>query len=227
MSARRLVTFLLPRGRRAKGIRPALLVTATLLLLISVPLAVAELPSAGLDRGFLRLYDLDFSGTQKEFESWEKLNPDNPMGPASEAAGILFSEFNRLGVLESQFYVDDSVFGARKKYEADPQQRARFDHQLTRAEAMAKPRLSRDSKDRDALLAMTLAAGLRSDFAALIEKRNLASLQGHLLAPFARILLAVAYVLEKDLPRAHDLLVTLQRDFPNNTLFGRELASAR
>jgi hypothetical protein len=81
---------------------------------------------------------------------------------------------------------------ARKKYEADPQQRARFDQQLTRAEAMAKPRLSRDSKDRDALLAMTLAAGLRSDFAALIEKRNLASLQSHLLAPFARILLAIA-----------------------------------
>jgi hypothetical protein len=137
---------------------------------------------------------------------------------------------------------------------------------------------------------MTLAAGLRSDFAALIEKRNLVSLhytkeatawaaqllaadptcydahlaggvsryiigsmaapvrwlvrlggvsgdkaggiaelqttaaQGHLLAPFARILLAIAYVREKDFPRAHDLLVALQRDFPDNTLFGRELA---
>ena len=56
-----------------------------------------RLASAGLDRGFGRLYDLDFTGAQKEFESWEKLNPENPMGPASEAAGILFSEFNRLG----------------------------------------------------------------------------------------------------------------------------------
>ena len=98
------------------------------------------------------------------------------MGPASEAAGILFSEFNRLGVLEAQFYEDDSVFGARKKYEADPGQRTRFDQQLSRAEDLAKSRLSRDPRDRDALLAMTFAAGLRSDFAALIEKRNLASL---------------------------------------------------
>ena len=259
-------------------------------MLLTVPQAFADLPSAGLDHGFRRLYDLDFSGGQSEFESWEKLNPENPMGPASEAAGILFSEFNRLGVLEAQFYEDDSVFGARKKYQADPGERARFDQQLSRAEDLAKSRLSRDPRDRDALLAMTFAAGLRSDFAALIEKRNLASLhytkeatawarqllavdpncydahlaggvsryiigsmaapvrwlvrlggvtgdkaggiaelqktaeQGHLLAPFARILLAIAYVREKDVPRARELLLGLQRDFPNNALFGRELA---
>jgi hypothetical protein len=259
-------------------------------MLLTVPQAFADLPSAGLDHGFRRLYDLDFGGGQREFESWEKLNPENPMGPASEAAGILFSEFNRLGVLEAQFYEDDSVFGARKKYQADPGERARFDKQLSRAEDLAKSRLSRDPRDGDALLAMTFAAGLRSDYAALIEKRNLASLhynkeatawaqqllavdpncydahlaggvsryiigsmaapvrwlvrlrgvtgdkaggiaelqktatQGHLLAPFARILLAIAYVREKDAPRARELLVGLQRDFPNNALFGRELA---
>ena len=88
----------------------------------------------------------------------------------------MFSEFSRLGVLEAQFYEDDAVFGARKKYAADPRQRALFEQQLTRAEDLAKSRLSRDARDRDALLAMTLAAGLRSDFAALIEKRNVASL---------------------------------------------------
>jgi hypothetical protein len=272
--------------RRGKSI----LAVAVFVLLINASQAVADLPSAGLDHGFLRLYDLDFSGGQREFESWEKLNPDDAMGPASEAAGILFSEFNRLGVLEAQFYVDDSIFAARQKYVADPAQRARFERQLDRAENLAKARLSRDPRDRDALLAMTLTNGLRSDFAALIEKRNLASLhytkeatawaqqllavdptcydahlaggvsryiigsmaapvrwilrfggvsgdkaggiaelrttaaQGHLLAPFARILLAIAYVREKDLPHAHELLLALQRDFPDNTLFGRELS---
>jgi len=263
---------------------------AAVLMLLTAAWAAADLPSAGLDRGFRRLYDLDFTGAQKEFESWEKLNPENPMGPASEAAGILFSEFHRLGVLEAQFYEDDSIFAARKKYEADPAQRTRFEQQLSRAEDLAKSRLNRDSHDRDALLAMTFASGLRSDFAALIEKRNLASLhytkeatawaqqllaadpacydahlaggvsryivgsmaapvrwflrmggvagdkaggiaelqmtaaQGHLLAPFARILLASAYVREKELPLARELLLALQRDFPDNTLFGRELA---
>jgi len=283
-----LITLPLWLKPRAKRIQVTFL--TALVLVISAPLVFADLPSARLDRGFLRLYDLDFSGGQREFESWEKLNPDNPMGPASEAAGILFSEFDRLGVLEAQFYVEDSVFAARRKYEADPGQRARFDRQLSRAEDLAKSRLSRDSRDRDALLAMTLAAGLRSDYAALIEKRNLASLhytkeatawaqqllaadpgcydahlaggisryiigsmaapvrwflrlggvsgdkadgiaelqktaaKGQLLAPFARILLAIAYVREKDLPHARELLLGLQRDFPNNALFGRELA---
>jgi len=284
----RLITLPLWLKPRAKRIQVTFL--TALVLVVSAPLVFGDLPSARLDRGFLRLYDLDFSGGQREFESWEKLNPDNPMGPASEAAGILFSEFDRLGVLEAQFYVEDSVFAARKKYEADPGQRVRFDRQLSRAEDLAKSRLSRDSRDRDALLAMTLAAGLRSDYAALIEKRNLASLhytkeatawaqqllaadpgcydahlaggisryiigsmaapvrwflrlggvsgdkadgiaelqktaaKGQLLAPFARILLAIAYVREKDLPHARELLLGLQRDFPNNALFGRELA---
>jgi hypothetical protein len=274
---------------RARGIQVAVLATAAVLLLLSVPQADAGLSLAGLDGGFRRLYDLDFAGAQREFESWEKVNPDNPMGPVSEAAGVLFSEFDRLGVLDAQFYEDDSIFAARKKYEADPQKRTRFEQQLDRAETLAKARLSRDAHDLDALLAMTLANGLRSDFAALIEKRNLASLhytkeatawaqqllaadptcydahlasgvsryiigsmaapvrwvlrlggiagdkaggmaelqttaaQGHLLAPFARILLAIAYVREKDLPRARELLLALQKDFPDNTLFGREL----
>jgi hypothetical protein len=259
--------------------------------LLALELAQAtKTESAGLDRGFRQLYDLNFTGAQRDFESWEKVNPENPMGPASEAAGILFAEFSRLGVLEAQFYEDDSVFGARKKYAADPQQRARFEQQLNRAEELAKARLSRDSRDSDALLAMTLSNGLRSDFAALIEKRNMASLhytkeatawaqqllaadpdcydahlaggvsryiigsmaapvrwvlrlggvsgdkaggiaelqttaaRGHLLAPFARILLAIAYVREKELPRARETLLALQRDFPHNALFGRELA---
>src|ERR1035438_7640348 len=259
-------------------------------LLLTVRIAVAQLPSAGLDRGFLRLYNLDFTGGQKEFETWEKINPQDAMGPVSEAAGILFSEFNRLSVLEAQFYEDDSVFAARKKYEADPQQRARFERQLDRAEDLAKARLNRNPRDLDVLLAMTLSNGLRSDFAALIEKRNLASLhytkeatawsekvlaadpncydahlasgvsryiigsmaapirwvlrlcggsgdksagiaereataaKGHLLAPFARRLLAIAYVREKDTTRARVLLTGLQQEFPDNTLFPRELA---
>jgi hypothetical protein len=278
-----------------RSIADALARTVLVLLLLQIPLFAGDVisatqPSAGLNRGFRRLYDLDFTGGQKEFESWEKMFPNDAMGPVSEAAGILFSEFNRLGVLEAQFYEDDSVFAARKKYEADPQQRARFEQQLDRAEALAKARLARDPNDRDALLAMTLSNGLRSDFAALIEKRNLASLhytkeatvwsqktlaadpdcydahlasgvsryiigsmaapvrwvlrlggvsgdkqagiaelqttaaKGFLLAPFARILLSIAYVREKQFPQARELLVGLQKEFPNNTLFGRELA---
>jgi hypothetical protein len=244
----------------------------------------------GLDRGFRQLYNLDFSGAAKEFETWERVNPQNPMGPVSEAAGILFAEFDRLGVLEGQFYENDSLFAARRKYVADPQRRIRFEELLTRGEGLARTTLAGDNRNRDALLAMTLVNGLRADYAALIEKQNLPSLhytkqastwadqllaadptcfdahlaggvskyivgsmaapvrwflrlggvsgdkargiaelqttaaQGRLLAPFARILLAIAYVRDKNTQKARTELMTLQQDFPNNPLFARELA---
>jgi predicted Zn-dependent protease len=47
---------------------------------------------------------------------------------------------------------------------------------------------------------------------------------GHYLAPFARILLAIAYVRDKDKTRALELLTALRTQFPGNTLFPREIA---
>src|SRR4051794_19711713 len=100
---------------------------ALMLLLIMLRVGRAEATVAvaadGLDRGFSQLYNLDFPGAQKEFQTWVSQNQDNPMGPVSQAAGVLFSEFNRLGVLEAQFYETDSAFASRKKYEPDPKQR--------------------------------------------------------------------------------------------------------
>jgi hypothetical protein len=282
MHFRETFRFVTPIAGRVQGL-------FLVLLLLTVAASATE-TTTGLDRGFARLYDLDFSGAQKEFQTWEDQNPDNPMGPVSQAAGILFSEFDRLGVLETQFYENDSAFASRKKYDPDPKQRAAFEQQLTRAESLGKTRLARDPHDHDALLGLTLASGLRADYAALIDKRSLSSLhhtkdstawadqllathpecydaylaggisryiigsmsapvrwllrmggvsgdkargiselqiaatKGRLLAPFARILLAIAYVRDKDMPRARETLLTLQKDFPNNRLFPLELA---
>ncbi len=243
-----------------------------------------------LDHGFSGLYNLDFVGAQKDFAAWQTQHPDDPVGPVSEAAGFLFSEFNRLGVLEAQFYENDDAFTDRPKLKADPALRERFQVAIGRAETLAHARLAKDPKDRDALFALTLSSGLQADYAALIEKRNLASLHftkkasasaqqllavchdcydallatgfskyiigsmaapvrwilrmgglpadkqggiadlqttaehGHYLAPFARILLAIAYVREKDKPKALQLLTGLRSEFPGNTLFPREIA---
>jgi hypothetical protein len=259
--------------------------------LISIA-AAADVPVAGvtLDDGFHLLYNLDFTDAHQVFLSWQRGHPEDPLGPACEAAGLLFSEFNRLGVLEGQFYEDDKVFQARKRLRPDPAVRDRFNAAVTRAETRAKARLAKDPKDSDALFAMTLASGLRSDYAALIDKSNFTALHyaknasnwaarllavnpqcydahvatgfskyivgtmaapvrwivrlggvsgdkkagiselqitaqhGRYLAPFARILLAIAYVREKDKPRALELLASLREEFPKNPLFQREIA---
>ncbi|PYX79445.1 MAG: hypothetical protein DMG70_27885 [Acidobacteria bacterium] len=276
--------MVLTRGSNLRIVSIALVILG--LLMPAVALDV----DPQLDVGYRLLYNLDFSHAQREFSSWEQQHSDDPLGPASEAAGFLFSEFHRLGVLDAQFYENDSGFEARKKISPDPAVRARFDAVLQRAESLARSRLAQNPKDLDALFALTLSSGLKADYAALIEKRNRASLhltrqatawadqllkvdpdcydahlaggisryligsmaapmrwilrlggvkgdkqagiaelqltaeRGHYLAPFARILLAIAYVRDKDPARARELLVSLRRDFPENPLFAREIA---
>ncbi len=253
----------------------------------NIPSVVEVTP---LDRGFSGLYNLDFAGAQKDFAVWQTQHPDDPMGPVSEAAGLLFSEFNRLGVLEAQFFENDDAFVDRPKLTADPEVHRKFQAAIDRAEKLAHARLEKNPKDRDGLFAMTLSSGLQADYASLIEKRNFASVRftkeattnaqqllavcpncydallatgfskyivgnliaplrwilrmgglpadkqggladlqttadhGRYLAPFARILLAIAYVREKDKPRAILLLTGLQHDFPANGLFARQIA---
>jgi len=66
--------------------------------------------------------------------------------------------------------------------------------------------------------------GVSGDKARGISELQTTAAKGQLLAPFARILLAIAYVRDKDKPRAREILLTLQKDFPNNHLFPLELA---
>jgi hypothetical protein len=277
----------------ASHARLATLVTAVVLLASAFLLSsrcAADPIASPLDLGFQQLYDLDFTGAHKIFASWQQSHPDDPRGAACDAAGLLFAELNRLGALEAQFYEDDRSFEARKKLAPDPAVRDRLNAALDRAESLARASLAKDPKDRDALFAMTLASGLRADYAALVEKRGLASLRftreatkwssqllavdptcydahlasgisqylvgsvaapvrwilrlggvagdkaqgiaelqltaehGRYLAPFARILLAIAYVREKDITKARQILASLRDEFPGNPLFAREIA---
>jgi hypothetical protein len=47
---------------------------------------------------------------------------------------------------------------------------------------------------------------------------------GRFLKPFARILLAISYLRDKDTGRARALLAGLRDEFPKNPLFAREIA---
>jgi hypothetical protein len=261
-------------------------------ILTSLPALAADvvISRPPLDHGFLLLYSLDFDGAHNIFAAWEQSHPDDPMGPTADAAGLLFSEFHRLGVLESQFFENDKRFENRPKPITDPAVRDRFNAAIQNAETIAHARLVKNPKDRDALFALTLTNGLQGDYAALIEKRNLASLKytkdatgwaqqtlavdpecydaylasgfskfiigslnapmrwlirlggisgdkqqgikelqltaehGRYLAPFANILLAMAYIHENQKPRARELLTGLRDQFPANPLFAQEIA---
>jgi len=235
------------------------------------------------------MYNLDFDGAHRTFQSWEQAHPQDPLGPASNAAAYLFAEFARLHVLEAELFTDDQKFVHRDRLTPDPAIQAAFEAELKKAEQMADQNLSHSPDDHRSLFAKVLAGGLRGDYTALIEKRNLAALssmklsrgmaeqllakdpsyydaylavgvenyllgtnpapvrwvlhltgaqtdkadgltklrltaeRGHYLAPFARLLLAVAALRDHDRRKARDLLSGLAQEFPQNPLYRREL----
>jgi hypothetical protein len=65
--------------------------------------------------------------------------------------------------------------------------------------------------------------GLPGDKQGGIADLQTTAQRGHYLAPFARILLAIAYVRDKDKPRALELLTSLRTQFPANPLFPQEI----
>jgi hypothetical protein len=67
-------------------------------------------------------------------------------------------------------------------------------------------------------------AGGETDKAVGIQKLKLTAEKGHYLAPFARLLLAVAALRDHDEWRARTLLEGLVRDYPHNPLYAQELA---
>ncbi len=246
-------------------------------------------PGNLIQQGFHSMYNLDFGHASQDFESWEKQHPDDPMGPVSQAAALLFSEFHRLGVLESKLFVDNQTYEDRKKPLADPNVKKQFEHQLALGDQLTDAALAKDPNDANALFAKVLSLGLRSDYAALIEKRNLAALSytkqgrryadqllkekpdeydayvalgvenyltgiqpapvrwflrlggmntdkkqgieelrqaadhGVLLAPFAKLLLAVAAFRAKDNAKGCVLLHQLASSYPQNLLYTKEL----
>ena len=246
--------------------------------------------SSGLQAGYLQMYNLDFPAAHKTFMAWQQEHPQDPMGFVSDGAAHLFSEFNRLHILEFDLFTEDAKFKSRSELTPDANVKVAFNHDLDQANKLAEQTLSRDPKDQGAILAEILANGLRGDYVALIENRDLASLsymkksrtlaekllasdsscydaylavgaenyilslnsapvrwilhltgsqtdkqegiarlklaaeKGSYLAPYARLLLSVAALRDKDTKTARALLQGLASEFPHNDLYAKELA---
>jgi tetratricopeptide (TPR) repeat protein len=239
-----------------------------------------------LDEGYRQMYNMQFTEAHRTFHEWQSQHPDDPMGPVSDAAAYLFAEFDRLHILQSEFFVHDQHFVTDHKLQPDPEVKQQFEAALEKARVL----YMKNPNDRNAQFANILRSGLRSDYMALVEKRYSTSLKemksargdaekllaadptyydawiavgvenymlsvkpaplrwvlrmtgaqtdrafgleklkltaekGRYLAPFARLLLAVAALRDKDVPKARELLAGLTREFPKNPLYPQELA---
>ncbi len=257
-------------------------------LTLAAPARAVERPE--IDAGFHLLYELKFPEARTQFAAWEKAHPDDPLGPAVEAASYLFEEFYQQGVLTSEFFLDDKRLLGGIAGKPDAKLGAAFAAANQRAQEMARRRLKANLTDVDALFALTISTGMQADYLSLIEKRHFASLRlireaegyaqrllvlapdstdaylalgagnyiigclpaherfflwfggfhgdksggmqqlavtasrGHYLRPFAKILLALAALREKQVGLARTQLTELNAEFPQNPQFARELA---
>jgi hypothetical protein len=266
-----------------------MLLFACQLLAQTKPTVLEPAQPAKLEDSFRLMYNLKFSEAETQIKLWEAKHPNDPLGSIAEASALLFSEFDRLNVLQTEFFETDSKFESRKQLAPDSVVRTRFENALTRAEQQSQLLLARDANQNDALFSMALANGLRADYAALIERRDFAALgftkkatdwaekllaiapnyydgylatglgkyiigskpaplrwvlrlggfkgsredgmrelritaeHGRFLGPFARLLLAVGHLRNKEKAEARRLLVALRDEFPANPLFAREV----
>ena len=108
---------------------------ALLAFLCMTPMSYAGEVAASpphVNRGFLQMYSLDFDGAHATFVAYQREHPDDPMGYVSNAAAYLFSEFNRLHVLESDLFTDDRKFDNRGKLTPDPAVKREFGNELNK-----------------------------------------------------------------------------------------------
>ena len=251
---------------------------------VFVASTISAVDTSQLDKGYTAMYNLDFNGAHKAFAEFEKQQPNDPFGPASDAAAYLFSEFERLKVLRSEFFAEDKSFLGAPKLKADPSVKAEFEKALSRSRA-----LSEGKNDERSMFAHVVCTALRADYLAMIEKENWQALneikdarahaeallakdpglkdgylsvgvenyllsqkgapvrmflrltgaqtdkdtgiqklkivasEGHYFKPYAKILLAIAAVRDKNRAVASELLTELAREFPGNGLFKEEV----
>jgi hypothetical protein len=239
-----------------------------------------------LEQGYRHMYNLEFAQAHQSFAEWQGSHPQDPMAPVSDAAAYLFAEFDRMHILQSEFFTHDQHFYTDRTLTPDPVLKKNFEAALERARKLSRTAPS----DADCMFAALLVSGLHSDYLGLIEKRYGAAFQemktarfqaehllaaypdysdawvavgvenymlsvkpapvrwllrlaggetnralgvqklkvtaekGRYLAPFARLLLAVASLRDNDVPHARNLLEGLAREYPKNPLYVQELA---
>ena len=126
-----------------------------------------------LDEGYRQMYNLQFPEAHQTFRTWQDQHPEDPMGPVSDAAAYLFSEFDRLHILQSEFFTHDQHFITDHKLTPDPVLKRQFEAALEKTRRLASAR----PNDKNSQFAFILQSGLHSDWLALIEKKYASSLQ--------------------------------------------------
>lgn len=141
-----------------------------------LPRMAADPTADLLESGFHAMYGLKFKEAREKFLSYQQARPDDPMGKVAEAASYLFEEFNEKGVLTSEFFLDDDRFLGGVEGSAAANRNANFLKANHQAREVAKRSVKANPHDPHGLLVLTMTDGMESNYAAMIEKKQLQAL---------------------------------------------------
>jgi hypothetical protein len=263
-----------------------------LIFLLTSPLFAFDTRLSGtpLNDGYYALYNLDFAAAHSHFQQWMSAHPEDCLGSASDAAAYIFTEFDRLGVLDIELFSDDNRFTSRTRPPIDPVLKQGFYDRIAQSERLADAALQRNPKDANAYYCKAVTSGMQADWASLIDRHEygaykfselaskyakealaidptlydanlatgienymlslkaapirwilglagagtnkaegvrlitLTAEHGHYLAPFARLMLAVGELRDGRTQQGKEILVNLSKEFPQNTLYQRQIA---
>jgi tetratricopeptide (TPR) repeat protein len=140
-------------------------------------LAGVACAAAPLDEGYRDMYSRDFASAHTRFAAWMADHPDDPLGPASDAAAYMFPEFDRLQIIDVQLFGEPDPFAGKARPAPDVAVRAHFDQRTQQAEKLADAILAKSPKDAPALFVKMLIYGLRADYAEMIDRSDLKALK--------------------------------------------------
>jgi len=139
--------------------------------------AFAAAEPASIDQAFQDLYNFRFPASHEVLNRYIARHPNEPLPYAVSAAAYLFFELDRLGILESEFLIDDKRISHKDKpLQPDPAVRAAFMKALDETQSHANSALAANPNDKDALLALCIDQGVTMDYMAFIEKHQFRSL---------------------------------------------------
>ena len=130
-----------------------------------------------LRTGFDLLYEQRFAEARETFANWQSRNPEEPFGEAAVAASYVFEQLSRQNVLTSDFFLNEKKFLHGIDGKPDPERMSHFQEALAQTRQLAQDRQRTSPNDSEALLALTLAAGMESDALAVLEKKHLEGLK--------------------------------------------------
>ena len=157
-----------------------LLLAAALAAVPAVLRAAPDVPDAhapdDIDRAFARFYNFDFAGAHAILNTYIAGHPDDALAHAVRAAVYLYMELDRLGILESEFFADDTKITEKKKLKPDPEIRRQFFQSIEDARTASRNRLATAPLDYHAMFGTCMVEGLLADYTALVDKKQLGSL---------------------------------------------------